>query len=225
MMNKAIYLTIMEARLLLYKKRVTGLVMFSELTEKIDSDFEAKKAVEQLIEDGYLKPSGDLEGFSFSEDIEEIIDILSRSFYTFRIKARQNKEPVRCMYLAEDKSVIMEMDMHAKDMIRIEAFEQDEAIDSIMDADYLATASFGPDTFSGENVDVTDFDSEFEMPEGRLLIERYERGNAEYDRRILVTEGDSNDNIYVEDITGIKKGLYTENTFKDAILEDSYDIN
>ncbi|MBE5858647.1 MAG: hypothetical protein E7301_00765 [Butyrivibrio sp.] len=217
-MMKAIYLSVMEMKILLYRRKIQGLIIFDELNSKIDSQEEVKKAVEKLVFDKYLVPSDD--AFTLNDELKEVFDILEKARYTFRIRAMQDMENARCLYMTDNKSLLLNMDNRGTSLIRIETFENEDAIRFIMDSDYMPIASKnGNDGYNEE--EQFDFSKAFYESDARLLAERYKRGDSKPDREILVKEGDIKDIIYIKENEKIRSALYNEENFEKAFMEDN----
>ena len=215
-MSKAIYLTTMELKILLYKKKIDGIMVFEELTGKIKSDIEVKEALESLITNKYLVPFGD--AFSFSQEIERIMGILKRAEYCFRVQSRGDKAPARCMYRAENESLLMQMDIRSKDLVRLETFEGDDALWLLADGDYMPSFTSLYDGMT--KVEYVDLHEKFNDSGARLLIERYKRGTFSPDRTILVSEGDVKDELFLEKDGALYLLPYTAEAFRISITED-----
>ena len=120
-MSRAFYLTISEMKILLYRRRISGIIVFDELKKGIGSEEDIKIAVESLINNGYLVP--DYESFSLNTELKLVFEILENCRYGFRIRAMQDRVSARCMYISGENSVLIRMDERNKNMIRIETFD------------------------------------------------------------------------------------------------------
>ena len=215
-MNKGIFLSTMELKIILYKKKIDGIMVFEELTGEITSELEVKEALESLISNKYLIPKG--EAFSFSDEIEEIMGVLEQATYCYKVRSFRDRIPAICMYRANELSLIMQLDIRSKDMIRLEVFKGDDAIWFLADSDYMP--SFSGKGAEAKRVDYVSLQEKFEESASRLLIERYQRGCFDVDRQILVSEGDISDEIYLEESGKLFSYPFTAEAFRELITEE-----
>ncbi len=222
-MSRAIFLTTSEMRILLYKKRISGLMIFEDLTKPIESENDVKNAVESMISNGYLVP--DIDSFRFSDEIERIIAVLSKSQRAYRIRAMQDRQQAICMYTDAERAVLMTMDKRCGNMIRIEEADMEEAVDSLTENDYMPQIRDNESLEKIEDPEILpDLQDAFMDNDSRLLIEAYGRNSMDIVKSILIKEGSTHDYMYVNSEYGTECFYYSAKGLLREFREEDYGI-
>ena len=195
--NKAIYLSVCEFYVLLMQQNIQGIAVFEEIRNDTPDEQELAQGVISLMEKKLLTASGN-NSYQLSEEIETMLDILEKTKSTFVINGYLSSCPMQCCYFYANLCLILQMDDHREDFVRIEILDKSEAINGFLAYEFMPDT----DVFLYEIEEEPDMGSKGELsalclPESAvedllsdesvmMVIDRYARDSTVPDQRAVV---------------------------------------
>lgn len=131
--GKILRLSICELQILLYKRKLSGLIIFDDVNMLVPDEKTIIGAMGSMIEDGILEP-GKNDCFRLCDAVRHILDIMESAENILTIREKNNMVPQRCVYYRGEYAAVLTMDELNKNFVLLEEMGRSKAEQLLADA-------------------------------------------------------------------------------------------